>query len=301
MTTCLPASTRLRALLWLSLGLAACDLSKEVYYVPVGGVASAQQMAGAGGEAGQGGAGGEAGQGGEAQAGGAGQGGASHAGGGQGGEAGSESLERVLRLGTLGGHVTASGKLLPLGQAARTVEVWIRADPGLGTERFVVSWGELTPGGGWMLGLENGLPVITQIGASIKGPAPLDDGAWHHLAVAFTPPNKYSLYTDTKLAVTGSMPTDTQPGSLAVGRSIEPETKWFAGDVDEVRIWTVTRTAEELAASAKMSLSGSEPGLILYWDMTGPSPRAENRAVAASGAAGGDLRNNAIFVAGSPF
>lgn len=289
-------STRVIAWFAVTVGLGACDFSKEVYYVPLGGAAGGQHPGGGGGEGGQGGAG----QGGDAQSGG-GQGGDSQAGGGQGGSAGADSPERVLRLATPGAHATASGKLLPIGQAARTVEAWIRADPGVGAERFVVSWGELSAGGGWMLGLEDGLPVVTQIGFNIKAPTPVDDGAWHHVAATFTPPNKYVLYMNGKVAVTGSMPTDTQPGSLAVGRSIAPQTQWFGGDVDEVRIWSVARTAEEIAASANLTLTGAEPGLILYWNMTGPAARAENRALAADGAAGGDLRDGAVFVPGSPF
>ena len=39
----------------------------------------------------------------------------------------------------------------------------------------------------------------------------------------------------------------------------------FAGQIDEVRIWNIARTQEEIRAAMHTTLSGKEPGLVGYW------------------------------------
>ena len=43
----------------------------------------------------------------------------------------------------------------------------------------------------------------------------------------------------------------------------------FAGQIDEVRIWNVARTEEEIFATMLTPLSGKEPGLVAYWQFEG--------------------------------
>ena len=39
----------------------------------------------------------------------------------------------------------------------------------------------------------------------------------------------------------------------------------FAGEIDEVRIWNIARTQEEIQTTMHITLSGQEPGLVGYW------------------------------------
>ena len=39
----------------------------------------------------------------------------------------------------------------------------------------------------------------------------------------------------------------------------------FAGQIDEVRIWNITRTPEDIQTTMHTTLSGKEPGLVGYW------------------------------------
>ncbi len=41
--------------------------------------------------------------------------------------------------------------------------------------------------------------------------------------------------------------------------------EYFHGDVDEVRIWNVARSPEQIQASMSARLTGKEPGLVAYW------------------------------------
>jgi len=56
---------------------------------------------------------------------------------------------------------------------------------------------------------------------------------------------------------------------LRIGGSHEaeiPEHSPFAGQIDEVRIWNIARTAAEIVATMHTTLTGREPGLVGYWD-----------------------------------
>jgi len=41
--------------------------------------------------------------------------------------------------------------------------------------------------------------------------------------------------------------------------------QYFRGYIDEVRVWTFARTQQEIQASMRTGLIGSEPGLLYYW------------------------------------
>ena len=56
---------------------------------------------------------------------------------------------------------------------------------------------------------------------------------------------------------------------LWIGWTHEESHGAFAGQIDEVRIWNVARTPEEIAATMHTSLSGKEPGLVGYWQFEG--------------------------------
>ncbi len=51
--------------------------------------------------------------------------------------------------------------------------------------------------------------------------------------------------------------------------------------VDEVRIWNVARTPAEIQSTMNTALTGSEPGLLLYYDFDEGVPGGDNTGVAA--------------------
>ena len=54
--------------------------------------------------------------------------------------------------------------------------------------------------------------------------------------------------------------------NVIIGNS--PDHGWtYVGLIDEVRIWNLPRTAQEIQGNMNVSLSGSEPGLVGYWQM----------------------------------
>ncbi|MBM3236380.1 hypothetical protein FJZ31_08785 [Candidatus Poribacteria bacterium] len=83
---------------------------------------------------------------------------------------------------------------------------------------------------------------------------------------------------------------------LRIGGSHEEyvsEQSPFAGQIDEVRIWNITRTQEEIQETMHTALSGKEPGLVGYWRFDD----AGNIAIDSSKShADGKLMGDAHFV-----
>src|SRR6185369_9914552 len=64
---------------------------------------------------------------------------------------------------------------------------------------------------------------------------------------------------------TGNTPPTASANPLIVGRTSLTNAQYWTGAIDEVRIWSVMRTAQQIADSYNARLSGSEPGLVAYW------------------------------------
>lgn len=62
----------------------------------------------------------------------------------------------------------------------------------------------------------------------------------------------------------GYIPTDG--GAIRIGDNPTWNPRIFKGQIDEVRFWSVARSAEEIADNMYTSLTGSETGLIGYWN-----------------------------------
>ena len=103
---------------------------------------------------------------------------------------------------------------------------------------------------------------------SLRYAAPV--GQWLHLAIVRERPvvhvyiNGRLVQTHHAATATGSDDHHTDMDELRIGgRQHTP--LGFRGRIDEVRLWRVARTAEQIAASMTRSLDGDEPGLIGYW------------------------------------
>jgi Concanavalin A-like lectin/glucanases superfamily len=125
--------------------------------------------------------------------------------------------------------------------------------------------------------------------------ATYDDGAWHHAAGTLGA-GGVNLYVDGALAASDSstkasiFTTDTD-FRIGMGHtSFSSATVFFAGDLDEVRVWSVELSASAIAANYAATIDPSTAGLQGYWklDETGSSTIAHD---ATSGAHDGELTN----------
>ncbi len=161
-----------------------------------------------------------------------------------------------------------------------TVESWIKVDPNqadLGTNDndIIEKWGhELAPEGyPFVIRYERNTGKISvkrydlvnnpQIHSTIN----VNDGNFHHVAFV-KDGNILKLYIDGKL---DGETTDTTTGntqnnlSLSLGRRGN-NANYFEGEIDEVRIWNVARTQEQIQTNLYNNLTGKETGLVGYWN-----------------------------------
>ena len=93
------------------------------------------------------------------------------------------------------------------------------------------------------------------------------DTDWHHWVCTYDHNTKIQkLYQDGTLAVDPRTATSNclATGNFFIGCRFDQANK-FRGTVDEVRIWDVARSAEDIKASMNQRLIGNEPGLVAYY------------------------------------
>ncbi|AXE20391.1 hypothetical protein DR864_22920 [Runella rosea] len=147
-----------------------------------------------------------------------------------------------------------------------TVTCWVKPDPtqtdiGQQDNDFLEKW-DGTGGYPFVMrylnqtaGANNGKVQIARYdgtnGPNIMSTAKINDGQWHHVAmtVASGSPKTMSLYIDGILqgSVTDNTnATTTNNSPLYIGvRGIQG--RYFKGEIDEIRIWNVAKTATQLA------------------------------------------------------
>lgn len=112
----------------------------------------------------------------------------------------------------------------------------------------------------------------------------LSRGIWTHVAVTYDG-SRRRHYINGELAAqvdqSGELPGSTDP--MRIGSDVE----WpFSpkGKIDEVRLWRVARTMEQIRANLNVRITTAQPGLVGVWALDGDGHDALG---AHSGAAGG--------------
>ncbi|MCP4661615.1 MAG: PASTA domain-containing protein, partial [bacterium] len=166
--------------------------------------------------------------------------------------------------------VPASASLTPA--AALTVEAWVR--PAVtGTRAFLAPVVSLCDAaGGWELraaDAEYGFLLTVAGTQHVVTAAPAGDGErWTHLAATFDGSRLQLHVNGVALPAAGrDAAGEVSPCSrpLSLGRSSWWPERRFTGELAEVRVWNVARTAAEIQAHLFARLGGDEAGLVGYW------------------------------------
>jgi len=96
-------------------------------------------------------------------------------------------------------------------------------------------------------------------------------GEWHHVAVTYDGA-EYRGYLDGKLVHSAKLRATPCPTPVMwIGRS----DNFFQGRIDDVRLWNVARTEEQIREAMYQNLSGNEPGLAALWNFEDASRPVE--------------------------
>ncbi len=92
---------------------------------------------------------------------------------------------------------------------------------------------------------------------------------WNHLAIT-NDGATWRTFVNGVQAASGAVSGNVlaEAVELNVGRShLGTSDAFFAGSIDDVRVWSVARTAEQIQADMSFPLTGKETGLVAWYDM----------------------------------
>ena len=172
----------------------------------------------------------------------------------------------ALSLDGVDDYVVVAG--IDLANTPLTIELWAKRQ-GPGTWDGFLGQGSASGGQGLFFALrDNDVAVFSFYAGGLYTTEIYTDAGWHHWAVTYDPATGRRLYRDGELVVEdGNVAAYTGTGPLMIG-SIPwgVSTNAFGGQIDEVRIWNVSRSQPEIAAEMHHPLTGSESNLVAYWD-----------------------------------
>ncbi|MFA6468910.1 MAG: LamG-like jellyroll fold domain-containing protein [Bacteroidota bacterium] len=149
-----------------------------------------------------------------------------------------------------------------------TYEVWARSDvPDYSYSGYIISSGNGSTGisiapdnYGWIVRMGTG---GTEMALYSSGRT---QSVWYHLAVTYSGTTAKLYVNGVLKATTSGVFSKNTSLPLYVGtNSAAPWYSGFTGTIDEIRIWNVARTQEQIYADMTNSLYGNESGLAAYW------------------------------------
>jgi hypothetical protein len=92
-------------------------------------------------------------------------------------------------------------------------------------------------------------------------------GVWTHVAVVYDGSN-VNMYLNGELDKSigyGDGPPGNSGNDLQIGSNDAANDRFFVGQIDEIALWDVSRSADEVARTYNDRLRGNETGLVHYW------------------------------------
>lgn len=98
----------------------------------------------------------------------------------------------------------------------------------------------------------------------------MDDNQWHHVQFTYNG-STIRLYVDGEFYTSNTGITSNQiyyqSGGIAIGRDGDSSGSYFKGFIQDVRIWNIVRTDQEILDNYNTQLIGNESGLVGYWKL----------------------------------
>lgn len=110
--------------------------------------------------------------------------------------------------------------------------------------------------------------IITPGWGGTMTEAIMKEKKWNHVAMVYRNGEMWLYINGTLQAYKGGLPTpiNISDVDLLIGESPGFPGRVWDGKIDEVRIWNVFRSADEIQQNMSVSLTGSENGLVAYYD-----------------------------------
>lgn len=160
---------------------------------------------------------------------------------------------------------------------AITIEVWLKASSFYtedGSVNSIIRKNVIPEAENFFLRFRNvgGKPLaemgLGEIG-TLRAPSEFVTNKWYHLAGTYNGRTITVLVNGLAIASqNGSGRLHIDPSDLYAGKG-DPtfsSGEYFHGELDEIRIWKVARSQEQIHAAMNTPLTGKEEGLVAYWN-----------------------------------
>ena len=162
-----------------------------------------------------------------------------------------------------GDYLSVPGWKVVGGSNPRTISMWIKTDlpdPATTLDLALASWGSNTATNKWVFRVQDsdgqaGAIRVEVNGGAIVGTTVVSDNQWHHVA-AVVPEGGGKVVGDVQLYVDGNLETASHDsGNVAINTALSQDlligtdfaSRYFHGYIDDVAIFDVALTAEEIA------------------------------------------------------
>jgi hypothetical protein len=168
-------------------------------------------------------------------------------------------------------RVTIAGAALPVANKARTIEMWLKvkaAAPDWSPNHTVFEYGGDGTGAGFGVDMDTFPSMELYVhpsATSLFFNTGVAQEKWFHFAASYDGTTLRAFIDGVERGtktMSAALATTTTPLSIAGANSAR---KYFSGSIDEVRVWSVARTGDEIKQAMSQRLAGSEPGLVGYW------------------------------------
>lgn len=172
----------------------------------------------------------------------------------------------------------------------KTVQFWFKNYATQGNHVRIFSTGDQSWTQGFWIGYAFGSPYLKLelsdgigVGVTLVGTSAIrGDNLWHQATAVFND-STARLYVDGLLEGTANISGEgsiNSSGSVHIGNSYGNEAlSYFRGSVDELRVWNRALGQGEIDSTLNCELTGSEPGLIAYYNFNEGIASANNAGV----------------------
>ncbi len=169
-----------------------------------------------------------------------------------------DGVDDYVSIPSSGSHTTSSF----------TVEFWVKADDTPSSYDGVVDKGRSSSRNWYFLTNSGSLEIIFGLGHT-SGLSeiyiPLGDLQWHHIAGTYDGTTMTAYLDGVEVGSQSASMTTDASRAIRLGEWLSGVNP-FNGHLDELRIWDAARDSSEIRSHMFMSLTGSESGLVGYWN-----------------------------------
>lgn len=124
---------------------------------------------------------------------------------------------------------------------------------------------------------EHGALHVESDGISLKTNDGWNNDVWHHIAIVVERTRAVTLFVDGQPVETGNTSDfgNFAGPRLSIGARVwrmaneDHADRFFEGNIDEVRIWSLARQPEQIKRDRLFQMIGDEPGLVAYYPFDG--------------------------------